>query len=376
MKIIISGDIALCRSVEQKILKGQGYQIAQGCRELLNNADLFLANIECPLTDSNTPQWNYFLTLKGSRQAGKLLGELGVDIASLANNHIADYGLRGLKDTISVLEEQKINFVGAGYTPDEARAPLIFERSGCKIGILALAQPEISAAKNGSWGAGVLEDNYAIVKMKELASSVDVAIAYLHFGVEFFEHPTPHQVRLCRALIDAGARMVVGHHPHVSQGYEYYKDGFIAYSLGNFIFDMPGDSRKFSGMGLLVNADIDKKGVHKLDIIKFDSKNGNPSIYTGKELDDAERHLAKLSSVLKDRNALMKSYYFTCKNNLLTHLRAFIQYSIKKRNPRRIKTLILSQFWPQILELRIDLFRFFLSGKAAKYEIMKRRRLE
>jgi hypothetical protein len=371
MKIIASGDIALCRGVEQKILKGEESLIAQELRTTLKSADIFLANVECPLTDSSRPKWDYFPTLKAGYSSGKFLGELGVDVASLANNHIADYDKKGLADTISVLEEQGISWLGAGWSPEQAGEPLIVEINLIRLGILSLAQPEISAARDGMWGAGVLEEDFALSKMKELAGKVDIAVAYLHFGVEFFEYPTPSQVRLSRALIDAGARLVIGHHPHVPQGFEYYKDGFIAYSLGNFIFDMPRGPHKFSRLGLLIQADFNNRKLEKIEVIPFESSMGDPALLSGSEREEALKYLDEISSVIQDEKELIKSYYFTCKGNFNIFIKALLYYGLKRMNLRRIRDIVISQLWPQLLSMRRDLILFLLSGAALKFEKMK-----
>lgn len=371
MKIIACGDIALCRGVESMILEGNEAELAQDLRKVLHEADVFLANVECPLTDAEIPAWNHLLALKGQRKVGRVLADLGISVASLANNHIADYGLKGLEDTISVLQDQGIPWVGAGWSPDEASRPLIIEKNNHRIGILALAQPEISAAKHGKWGAGVLEDNAVIEKVKALSEQVDIAIVYLHFGVEFSEYPTPHQVHLSRSLIDAGARLVIGHHPHVPQGYEYYKDGFIAYSLGNFIFDMPPGPHKFSRLGLLVQAEVDNGTISAVEIIPVNTQGGNPTLLKEHERKKAEAYLDRLSSVLKNENELKRAYYFICRDNFHVNIKALANYGIRKMNTQWVRDWLFAQLWPQLLILRIDLLRFLLSGAALGFEKRK-----
>lgn len=373
LSIVACGDIALCKGVERMILGGNPDQLAKDFRARLKRADLLVANIECPLTDSETPHWDYFPTLKANRNCGRVLRDLGVDVASLANNHIADYGTKGLRDTISLLEELNIGWLGAGWSPEEASRPLIIEKANHRVGILALAQPQISAPKKGWWGAGVLEHHSAITKMEELSKDVDVALAYLHFGVEFSEYPTPHQVRLSRSLIDAGATMVLGHHSHVPQGYEYYKDGFIAYSLGNFIFDMPGGSHKFSRLGLLVQADIENGYLANVEIVPVETREGCPKLLDEEDRSEAEEYLRRLSVVLKkvDDSALQRQFYFTCRDNLYMHVRALIGYGILGKNLRWIVDWFLKQFRPHIFPLRIDLIRFLVSGHAFEFERTK-----
>lgn len=373
MRIIACGDIALCSGVEQKVHSNEA-GMAQDLQIILRKAELFLANVECPLTDHNRPQWSYFPTLKGSKTAGRLLRDLGVGAASLANNHIADYGQEGLADTIAVLEEQGIPWLGAGWTSEKASRPLIIERDGLRIGILALAQPEIAAAKNGKWGAAVLDGKKAIDLMQDLKGETDFAVAYLHFGVEFFEYPTPDQIRLSRNLIDAGASLVLGHHPHIAQGYEYYRNGFIAYSLGNFIFDMDAGHNPTPRLGLLIQAEIDRGALKQVEIIPVETAGGVPRKLQGKDKEMALEHLREISGVLRDNKELCRRYYFICRDNFDMHLKAIIRLGLKKGNFRRCKDLVLEQFWPQIYALRLSLLRFLLSGEALRFERQKTNR--
>ena len=368
VKILVCGDIALCLGVEQMILNGNGDDLAIDFRINSKRADFFLANIEVPVTDSDEPEWNHFKTLKGKCKTGIILKDLGIDVASLANNHIADYGLRGFKDTVAVLKELDIDWVGAGMSPKEAVEPLIVEKKNYRIGIVALAQPEISAARKGKWGAGVLTKKEAVNAIKKIKNDTDIIIAYLHFGVEHFEYPTPSQVSLSHSLIDAGANLVIGHHPHVPQGYEYYNNGFIAYSLGNFIFDMNPGAHKFSRTGLLVEIDVNQNCLKKVKIIPVDTSGGNPRLISGEALAEVEAYLDKLCFCLKDRNKLINKYYFTCRENLLMHLRSIANFIFIKKNIYNIRDWIKQQFWPQLFELRKDLLCFLLSGEALKYE--------
>lgn len=368
MRLAICGDIALWGKPEKMILGGRSNELASESIRTFLNADLAIGNIECPLTDEKKPSW-HFTTLKASKAAGKFLKELGISVGSLANNHIADYGKQGLADTIDVLEDQGILWTGAGWSLEEARKPLIVEREGLRLGILALGQPEITVASRLGWGAGVLEDEYALARMASLSREVDIAIAYLHYGIEFSEYPTPHQVRLSHGLVDVGAKLVIGHHPHVPQGYEHYKDGFIAYSIGNFIFDMTDGPHKFSRLGLLVKADFEKKILKNVEIVPVDSRGGITKLLTADQKIEAEQYLKNLSEVLVDSKKLEEPYYFTCRNNFEMYVKAFFYNLFKKGNLCWVRDLIIQQlFLPQLFELRKDLVRFLLSGKALEFE--------
>jgi len=371
VKITTCGDIALCRGIATMIIENRTDELAKDFQEIFKKSDLFIANIECPLTDSDVPAWKHFTTLKGPRQGGGFLRRLGVDVGSLANNHIADYGLTGLNDTIATLKEQGITSVGAGPTPEEATKPVIFKIHGISVAIIALAQPEIAAVKNGRWGAGVLDDAKIIRQIQGLTEVADIIVAYLHFGVEWFNYPTPSQVKMSRAMIDAGAKLVIGHHPHVPQGFEHYNGGFIAYSLGNFIFDMSAGSQKFSRLGLIIDAEFEKNKLNKVNVIPVDTAGGNPRLLQEEEEQEAEAYLRNLCRVLEDEKELIRNYYNTCRDNFKIHLNAFIYFGLQKVKLRRTWDLIASQFWPQIFRLRIDLFRFLLSGDALAYEQAK-----
>jgi poly-gamma-glutamate synthesis protein (capsule biosynthesis protein) len=371
MRIIITGDIALAGSIGRNKPDVNGCFLSEDIIHLFSEKDLCLINLECPLTDSTSPKWGHFPTLKANTKTIRILNGLNVDVASLANNHIYDYGEWGFTDTVSVLEKNKIAWVGAGWTPKEANSPLIYSKNNNTIGIVALAQREIAAVRHDESGSGILTEKRAICEINKLKNNVDVIIAYLHFGVEFYAYPTPDQVKLCRLLIDEGASLVIGHHPHVVQGYEFYKEGFIAYSLGNFIFDMKSGHHEFSRLGMVIDVEIDNKKIKQITMPLFDTANGSTVLLHGNKKKDAEAYVEKLSSVLSDRPALIENYYFTCRDHFKSYLSAFLYFLFIKKNMRNCYDWIIQEFWPQILKLRIDLVRFVISGQALGYELKK-----
>lgn len=372
MDLYITGDLALARGIDKKVSEGAFDFFDPALFKVFSNPDDFhLINLECPVTDSTEPQWAHFPTMKASTRAFEFVKQLHVDVASLANNHISDYGTRGLWDTVNILEKHGIRWVGAGKTQEEASAPLIVSKNECTFGFLALAQKEISAAGKKSPGAAVLKAKHAVKSMAELAGKVDIAIAYLHFGPEFFEYPTPDQVELSRALIDAGAHMVIGHHPHVVQGYEFYKNKLIAYSLGNFVFDMKPVLGSSQRLGMMIQASIVDKAIDKVTIHYVETSRGRTVLLDSKSREDAKNHVDRLSAVLADRNLLIERYYFTCRDHLMTYLSALINFLVKKRNLRNCYDWVVQLFWPQIFKMRVDLVKFIISGKALAYEVKK-----
>lgn len=207
----------------------------------MKDADITMVNLESCISTRGTKLEKEF----NFRMNPKYLPVLkygGVDIVSIANNHIVDYGLQGIKDTFYYLDSIGVKYVGAGLNLDEARKPAIFTIRGVKIGFLAYSFA-FAASKN-SWGTAPIDTT--IIKedlrnLKEVEKADFIAVNF-HWGKERSNYANQDQQRIARFAIDNGANVVIGHHPHVLQGIEQYKNGFIAYSLGNFIFG--GNSRK------------------------------------------------------------------------------------------------------------------------------------
>ncbi|HBC94428.1 MAG TPA: hypothetical protein DCZ10_16390 [Pelotomaculum sp.] len=188
-------------------------------------ADITMVNLENAITDRGykaPKQFNFRMPPKYTQ----VLLNGGIDIVNLANNHVWDYGTIGLQDTIAYLDTAGIEHVGAGESIDAAAAPAIIEVKGKRIGFLGFYFNE-----------GNVEEGVAALRQKS-----DVVVVNFHWGTERSNYPDGYQVALAHRAIDAGADLVIGHHPHVLQGMERYKGGVIAYSLGNFVFG--GNSRR------------------------------------------------------------------------------------------------------------------------------------
>jgi poly-gamma-glutamate synthesis protein (capsule biosynthesis protein) len=166
-------------------------------------------------------------------------------VASLANNHAFDYGIEGMKDTVKNLNDAGITPIGAGETEDEAHQAVVKEINGRKITILnymdsnnfAEYSYDVMPYANGSTPGYSAYDSADAQKQIAEHNDSDMIIAYLHFGNEYSNSPNEDQVKIAHELIDYGADVVLGSHPHVTQGIEVYKGKPVFYSLGNFIFD-------------------------------------------------------------------------------------------------------------------------------------------
>jgi len=277
VRIVAVGDIMLGRGVEYHLNRlGKDYTYPfQYAVDILRSGDMVFGDLEAPLTESNhglDPSGK--IVLKSSEKAAEGLKYAGFNILNLANNHIMDYYEKGLLDTISVLDKHEIAYSGAGKTIDEARKPAIIEKKGVKIGVISYTDmaelifkgnPMISFAAEKE-KSGVAPRKYELIKedIESVRENVDILIVSLHWGVEDSFHATEEQREFARKLIDDGADIILGHHPHRFQGVEIYNDKPIVYSLGNFIFDQndPNNQESF-----IVNMEITDDKLSSLELI-------------------------------------------------------------------------------------------------------------
>jgi poly-gamma-glutamate synthesis protein (capsule biosynthesis protein) len=209
--------------------------------DLLRTADIAMVNLESPVTTRGTPAVKPYIFRMHPRFLSAL-ADAGIDVVNIANNHIMDYGVDGLLDTFLYLDSAGVHRVGAGRTSAEAHRPVLLKVRGIRVAFLGYY------GGGEARGAGVFSPGVArryppqmAADIRSLRDSVDLIVVNLHWGTEKAAFPDPSQQGVARGLIDAGADLVIGHHPHVLQGIERYAGGVIAYSLGNFIFG--GNSR-------------------------------------------------------------------------------------------------------------------------------------
>ena len=239
LQLIFVGDIMLDRGVKRKVeTMGGGdfrfpfYKIAG----LISSADLAFGNLEGPISDKGEEVGNLY-SFRMLPQSVDGLVYAGFDVLSLANNHIGDWGREAITDTIVNLRDVGIIPVGAGLNMNDTYAPRVVELQSIKIAFLAFSdfqQPEPSDTKSGIAMTNEARMKTAVRGAEQIA---DIVIVSFHFGNEYIKEPTERQRMLAQLVIDEGADLVVGSHSHVLQPLEIYKDKYIAYGLGNFIFD-------------------------------------------------------------------------------------------------------------------------------------------
>lgn len=245
------GDIMLDREVEDVVLsigKGDFKFVFDRAEEKLNKLDLLSGNLEGPISDKGRDLGSLY-SFRMNPEASSGLIYAGFDVLSMANNHAGDWGEDAIIDSISRLKDSGIETVGAGFSEEEAYQPTIVEVGELKIALLSFT--ESTGIYRGSNVALATEAKVRenVASLKEVHPA-DFIVVYFHFGDEYQKEPNERQKKLSRMAVDAGARLVVGSHPHVTQGMEKYKEGFIFYSLGNFVFDQYFSNETMRG-GLL-----------------------------------------------------------------------------------------------------------------------------
>lgn len=209
--------------------------------EEMNDADIMMLNNEYAYSNRGKRIEEKSYTFRAKPERVNILHEMGVDIVSLANNHTLDYGMDALLDTFDTLEAAEIDYVGAGINMDRAKAPIYYTIGDKTIAYLAASRviyaPDWYATDTRAGMIGTYDPALFLTSIKEADKNSDFIVVYVHWGIEKTHDIADHQKNLSKEYINAGADVVIGCHPHVMQGIDFYKGKLIAYSLGNYWFN-------------------------------------------------------------------------------------------------------------------------------------------
>lgn len=248
--------------------KGIDGIIDEGYLKILKGSDFNIANLECSITDDIENAADKTFTFALPTKYLEPIKEIGINLFTLANNHVLDYGVSAMQNTMKVLKDNDILYIGAGNNIQDAKRAHIKEIDGKRYAFLgASAVLPADSWKATDSGAGVF-NGYDIRELceeiKEVKPYVDKVIVYMHWGRELETVSNTWQKQYARRIVDAGADLVVGSHPHMVQEIEYYKNVPIVYSLGNFIYG--GTMRDTILLSATFDYSIDKNGQLQLII--------------------------------------------------------------------------------------------------------------
>ena len=237
-RILFGGDVMLSRHVGR--LARARHDPAFPLRDLapvLRSADIAFVNLESPFSDRGRLT-EHGMVFKAEPEMIAALETAGVAVVSTANNHARDCDRYGVEFTLSLLNRHGIAAVGSALTAEAAHAGMVVERKGLRFGFLAYTFDQSNGNhKDVDERIATMDVPSMQADVARMLEGADVAIVSMHAGSEYQPRPNARQIEFARAAIDAGARVVVGHHPHVTQPWERRGDGVIFYSLGNLVFD-------------------------------------------------------------------------------------------------------------------------------------------
>jgi len=266
--LLAVGDIMLSRVVGQKMLKhGYGYPFSK-MADITKDADLSFANLETAVLPGRVVHTGEMM-FRSDPESVQSMAEAGFDLVSLANNHTPNYGQNGLKKTFVYLEQSGLDYMGAGQDLTSAYQAFVTEVNGIKLAFLAYNDSDVvpdSYEAGQSWaGTAIMDIDQIKSDIGKVRKQVDLVIVSMHSGTEYIYTANKRQTEFAHAAIDNGADLVIGHHPHVVQEMEIYKDKYIFYSLGNYIFDQMWSEE--TRQGVVLKLELSKSGVEQFIFI-------------------------------------------------------------------------------------------------------------
>lgn len=256
MSFLIGADIVPTSTNSDLFAKGDvSALVGKELQKVLSDADYRAFNLETPLTDLCTPIEKCGPALRADCLTVAGIKKIGVDLLTLANNHIMDQGENGLISTIETLEKHNISYLGAGKDLIVAKRPLIAYINGKKVGFYGCVEHEFSIAGEISSGANPFDPLESFDHVAELRKTCDYVVVLYHGGKEHYQYPSPMLQRVCRKFVEKGANLIVCQHSHCIGCEEKYKGGTIVYGQGNFIFD--SGRGPYSNTSLLIKINDD-----------------------------------------------------------------------------------------------------------------------
>lgn len=347
IKILITGDFCPINRIEQLIKIRDYGSVYNDFFSLLDGNDLNITNLECPLINQKSPISKTGPNLISNEECIEALKYGKFNLLALSNNHILDQGEKGLVSTIHICEKNNIEYIGAGRNLEEASRILIKIIKNKRIAFLNFSENEFSSAEIDQAGSNPLYPIKNYYSIKSARKQADYVIVIVHGGHEGYSLPTPRMVDTYRFFIDTGADLVVGHHTHCFGGYEKYKEGFIFYSLGNFIFDWEGIRDSDWNFGYAVKFFFDEKGIY-FDIIPYRQCDQNPGIFLLKNSarEKFYEKLKRLNKILNNESLIKeewKAFAKRNKNSYLINFESCNSWLYKSLRHRKLLPGILSR---------------------------------
>jgi gamma-polyglutamate biosynthesis protein CapA len=280
-RAVMVGDLMFGRHVGQAAQRHGHDWLLSHVRPLLE-ADYVTGNLEQVISDraDQLPEADKLIHLASDRRAAQALADAGFTTVALANNHLMDHGIPGLRDTIAALEEVDLAYAGAGETLDDALEIDYQDHDGLTVATLSFSDAHVVGFVARAFQGGVLgaEPDRASRLIQEARANADLVITHFHWGTEYGFAANRDQRELAEMAARAGADIVVGHHPHVLQSVERIGDTLVLNSLGNFVFDQ-GWSR--TRETTLARYELGDDGTARVSFVPMEVREGAPRVVAG-----------------------------------------------------------------------------------------------
>ncbi|MER9900207.1 CapA family protein [Mesorhizobium sp. M0130] len=323
IKINVLGDLVLTDPINE-LAKQPGSPAIFSCstRRFLSAADLNIFNLESPITSKKTSEKKVGPALRGNKDLLPSIAQSGLAVATLANNHMMDFGTSGLEDTLNALDENNIEHLGAGMKGAEAPHRLRYIAQGTSASFINVAEQEFGVVEAGR--VGVIKEDiasmyYWIIEEKTVS---DFVIVIIHGGAEYFPLPSPERIQRARLYADFGADAVIYHHTHVISAYESYKSKPIFYGLGNFLFYWPNKGADWNtGMAASLVLDVEHKRISGEPLVHRYSPDDGVRILSKQEAQREFSCLDNLNVALADSSHLGRLWEEFCLQQRHRYLR-------------------------------------------------------
>lgn len=314
VSVIVAGDICPNYRVKKILEAGGNIDCDSKLTQSIINADIAIANLEAPITEAINPIRKIGPHLSSDCRCLVEIKRLGFHLVTIANNHIKDYGEKGILDTIKACKDVGIDYVGGGDNLNNAALPYSITVKNKKVSVINCCEKEFSVADESHAGANALNPIKQYYSIKEAKKKSDIVIVIVHGGIEHYQYPTQRMIETYRFFIDSGADAVINHHQHCYSGYEVYNQKPIFYGLGNFCFDWKGRTGSIWNEGYLVAIDFADTITFKL--IPYTQCDDAPCIKSMgmDERDRFDSKLSKINQIIQNKVSLQETFDNFAKN--------------------------------------------------------------
>ncbi len=300
---ITLGDHPMCAGfgAHSRFIKESPVFPFEHVKEVFHKSDLTFGNLECTHSNLDLQKDDLgSIQMRGSPVQIPGLAEAGIDIVNVANNHTMQHGKEAFLDSIKNLEMNGIKHFGDNPEDHLVGKPAIVEKNGLKIAFLGYSlRPRQYFEYEPYYTEGTKEG--ILADIERVKPEADLIVISLHWGDEFIRRPSPMEIHLARQIIDSGADLIIGHHPHVLKGIEKYKKAYIVYSLGNFICDMAWDNSLTNS--LIFQCHFTKNGIQDINLIPaWINQNYQPEILADRNAKLLLNEIKTLSEDIEQEN--------------------------------------------------------------------------